>query len=53
MSNTHEFKVKIQLQGGITTTTIIHAQTYYKARQLVKMQHGSELVSINYVRKID
>ena len=52
MSQTHQFEVKIQLKNGITTTTCIFAENDYKARQLVKMQYGDEMVSIHYVRKV-
>jgi hypothetical protein len=52
MSHVHQFEVKIQLKNGLTTTTAIYAETDYKARQLVKMQFGDEMVSIHYLRKV-
>ena len=52
MSQVHQFEVKIQLKNGVITTTAIFAETDYKARQLVKMQFGDEMVSIHYVRKV-
>jgi len=52
MSHVHQFEVKIQLKNGLTTTTAIFAETDYKARQLVKMQFGDEMVSIHYVRMV-
>ena len=52
MSQLQQFEVKIQLKNGLTTTTAVYAENDYKARQLVKMQFGDEMVSIHYVRKL-
>jgi hypothetical protein len=52
MSNVKQFDVKVQLQGGRTTTTVIFAENDYKARELVRMQFGAELASIHYVKEI-
>ena len=52
MSNVKQFEVKVQLQGGRTTTTVIFAENDYKARELARMQFGNELASIHYVREI-
>lgn len=52
MSNVKQFEVKVQLQGGRTTTTVIFAENDYKARELVRMQFGAELTSIHYVREM-
>jgi hypothetical protein len=52
MSNVKQFEVKVQLQGGRTTTTVIFAENDYKARELVRMQFGTELASIHYVREV-
>jgi hypothetical protein len=52
MSNVKQFEVKVQLQGGRTTTTVIFAENDFKARELVRMQFGAELASIHYVREI-
>lgn len=52
MSQVYQFEVKVQLKNGLTTTTVIFAETDYKARQLVKMQFGDEMVSVHYVRKV-
>ena len=46
-----QFEVKVQLQGGTTTTTIIFAENDYKARQLIRIQFGDALASIHYVRE--
>ena len=51
MSQLQQFEVKIQLKNGLTTTAV-YAENDYKARQLVKMQFGDEMVSIHYVRKL-
>ena len=52
MSNVKQFEVKVQLQGGRTTTTVIFAENDYKARELARMQFGAELASIHYVKEI-
>jgi hypothetical protein len=52
MSNVKQFEVKVQLQGGRTTTTVIFAENDYKTRELVPMQFGSQLASIHYVREV-
>lgn len=52
MSTTYLFEVKIQLDGGLTTTTTVSAENDFKARQLINMQYGDRVVSIHYVRKI-
>jgi hypothetical protein len=52
MSNVKQFEVKVQLQGGRTTTTVIFAENDFKARELIRMQFGAELASIHYVREI-
>jgi len=52
MSQTHQYEVKIQFKNGTTTTTRIFAENDFKARQLVKMQFGNEMVSIHYVHKV-
>jgi len=52
MSNIKQFEVKVQLQGGRTTTTVIFAENDFRARELVKMQFGSDLASIHYVREV-
>ena len=46
-----QFEVKVQLQGGTTTTTVVFAENDYKARQLIRMQFGDSLASIHYVRE--
>jgi len=46
-----QFEVKVQLQGGTTTTTVVYAENDYKARQLIRMQFGEALASIHYVRE--
>jgi hypothetical protein len=46
-----QFEVKVQLQGGTTTTTVVYAENDYKARQLIRMQFGDSLESIHYVRE--
>ena len=52
MSQTHQYEVKIQFKCGTTTTTCIFAENDYKARQLVKIQYGDEMISIHDVRKV-
>ncbi len=52
MSNIKQFEVKVQLKGGTTTTTVIFAENDFKARQLIKMQFGDQLASIQYVHEI-
>lgn len=51
MSQVKSFEVKVQLQGGKTLTTVIFAENDYRARELTRMQFGSELASIHYVRE--
>jgi hypothetical protein len=46
-----QFEVKVQLQGGTTTTTVVFAENDYKARQLIRVQFGDSLASIHYVRE--
>ena len=52
MSNVKQFEVKVQLKGGTTTTTVIFAESDFKARQLIRMQFGDQLASIHYVREM-
>lgn len=52
MSNVKSFEVKVQLQGGRTLVTIIHAENDYKARELTRMQFGKEMTSIHYVKEL-
>jgi hypothetical protein len=52
MSNVKQFEVKVQLNGGTTTTTVVFAENDFKARQLIKMQIGDQLTSIHYVHEI-
>lgn len=52
MSQIKSFEVKIQVQGGKTIVTVIHAESDYKARELLRMQFGKEMVSIHYVREL-
>jgi hypothetical protein len=46
-----QFEVKVQLQGGTTTTTVVFAENDFKARQLIRMQFSDALASIHYVRE--
>jgi hypothetical protein len=46
-----QFEVKVQFQGGTTTTTVVFAENDFKARQLIRMQFGDALASIHYVRE--
>lgn len=52
MSNVKQFEVKVQLQGGKTMVTVIFAENDFRARELIRMQFGSELSSIHYVREM-
>ena len=52
MSSVKQFEVKVQLKGGTTTTTVIFAESDFKARQLIRLQFGDQLASIHYVREM-
>jgi hypothetical protein len=52
MSQVKSFEVKIQLQGGRTLVTVIHAENDFRARELTRMQFGKEMVSIHYVKEM-
>lgn len=52
MAATKTFEVKIQLKGGNTLVTVVHAESDFRARQLIKMQWEGKMSNIHYVREI-
>ena len=52
MSATKTFEVKIQLKGGTSIITIVHAESDFRARQLIKIEWEGKMANIHYVREI-
>jgi len=52
MSNVKQWEVKVQLEGGITQTTYVFAESNYQATQMAKAQFGDKLRSIHYVHEV-
>jgi len=50
MSYVKQWEVKVQLEGGITQTTFVFAESNYQATQMAKAQFGDKLRNILYMK---